>query len=141
MATGTIREQTRKLTGQIAEQDVFAREMRNADLDEADEAQDEYDELVRQRTDLAAKIEACEDADERRDLRAQARELSRQIRTLDSRILGLYIEASGGTRFTQEELEAAPVRTQTTLMRQAAKFIFGDSEDPTDGRTAKAASG
>lgn len=135
MATGQLQRSSRKLNGKIVGKDVFARDMLNSDLDEADEVQDEYDELVRQRSDLAKRVDDSDDTDERKGLREQLRALSREIRVLDERTLSIYVETSGRERFAAEDIASTPVRMQTMLMAQAAKHVHGGADEvPTPGQ-------
>jgi hypothetical protein len=125
----------RRLGENIAGREALVAEVTNADLDEIDELQDEYAELSRQQADLERDIDASDDPTERKRLRAQRRDLAKELRILDTRLLGKYIETSDGERFDDETLAAIPVRVQTALMRKAAKIVYGDV-GPTPERTA-----
>lgn len=126
----------RKLHGKIDGREVLVIELVNDDLDKIDELIDEYSELERQRAELAQKINDCDDQDERLQLRAKARELTREMRVLDTRMLGLYVEDKDGNRFDDDVLAKAPVRVQTELIKQATSKVYGDDEGPTPGTSA-----
>jgi hypothetical protein len=126
----------RKLTEKIDGKDVYVVELLNDDLDQADELTDEYSELERHKTDLDRQIRESDDADERKQLREQAREIAREQRRLDVKMLAVYIEDKDGERFTEDVLARVPVRVQTVLMRQATEKIYGGGEGPTPGTSA-----
>lgn len=124
----------RKLDALIDGKPVYVRELVNADLDENDEVRDEYAEITRQRADLVAELDELDDPEERNAKRAEARDLARELRRLDTAMLGLYVETGDGDRYPQETLERVPVRVQTALIRQAMEKIYGgDDEGPTQG--------
>lgn len=125
-----------KLNGQVDGRDAYVRELVNADLDEIDELRDEWAELNQQREEIARRIEdapGAENAEVRRRSRAEARDLSRQLRAFDTRMLGLYITDDAGERYSEEALAAVPVRLQTLLIKQATDKIYGAEEGPTPG--------
>ncbi len=126
----------RRLSDKIDGRDVYVADLVNEDLDAIDEIIDDYDELVRQQGDLAAQVKAAEDPEERKQLRAQAREISREMRVLDTRMLDRYVEDKDGERFGEEMLAGVPVRVQTALMKQATAKVYGDGEGPTPGTSA-----
>jgi predicted transcriptional regulator len=126
----------RKLTEKIDGKDVYVVELLNDDLDRVDEISDEYAELERHKTDLDQQVRESDDADERKQLREQARQVSRQQRELDVKMLAVYIEDKDGERFTEEVLAQVPVRVQTALMKQATEKTYGGGEGPTPGTTA-----
>jgi hypothetical protein len=137
MAAGTLKNQTRKLEHKIADGEVFVRDLVNADLDQIDEVTDEYNEVLRARHDLQVEIGDCDDAEERKQLRARARELTKQLRVLDTRMLGLYIEDKTGEPFADEVLADVPVRIQTALIKQSIEMVHGkDDEGPTTETSA-----
>lgn len=121
----------RRLDGLIDGKAVYVRDLLNDDLDESDLVRDQYAELVRQRDDVNEEVAACDDADERVALRERGRELSRELRRLDTTMLGLYVESAEGDRYPHDTLERVPVRVQTTLIRQAMEKIYGGDEGPT----------
>jgi hypothetical protein len=125
-----------RLDGQVGGRGAFARELVNADLDEVDELRDEWAELNQQRAELAERIEGtvgAENAEARRRLRGESRDLARQLRAIDTRMLGLYITDEEGGRFDAEVLAGVPVRVQTALIKQATDKIYGADEGPTPG--------
>lgn len=132
MPPGALQKQVRKLAEKIDGRDVYARDLVNDDMDENDELGDDYAELARLKADLRVQIKEEDDDDARKQLRAQVRDLSREQRVLDVRMLDLYVEDKDGERFGEETLAKTPVRVQTALINQAAKLIYGD-EDPTPG--------
>lgn len=139
MAAGVITKQNRKLAEKIDGHDVYAKDLVNDDLDEIDERMDDYLELQRSIAALEAEVKVCDDADERKDLRAQARALNREARQVDTAMLGLYVEDKTGEPFAVEELAKLPVRVQTALTKQATEKIYGDADEgPTPGTSASA---
>lgn len=137
MAPGTLQRQARKLDHKISDADVFVRDLVNDDLDQIDELTDDYNEIVRERRDLYVEIAASEDAEERKQLRAKARALTKQTRELDTRMLGLYIEDKTGEPFGDDVLAQVPVRVQTELIKQATEMVHGkDDEGPTPETSA-----
>lgn len=134
MAQGTLRAQARKLTEKIDGQDAYVVDLVNDDLDRIDELGDEYAELERLKLDVD--VDGCEDAEERKTLRARVRELSRQQRALDTKMLGLYVEGKDGVRFDEDVLAKVPVRVQTALIKQATGLIYGTDEGPTPQTSA-----
>lgn len=135
MATSTP-NLPRKLSEKIDGQDVYVAELVNDDYDRRDEILDDFDELERQKADLQREVDDTEAADVRRELRARIRELTKQQRSIDTQMLGIYIEDKDGNPFDQEVLEKTPVRVQNALMTQAAQKIEGDTEGPTPGSSA-----
>jgi hypothetical protein len=136
MATQTLKAkallEARKLDGEIDGKPVYVRDLVNDDLDENDEIRDQWAEINRQRLDVLADIDESDDPDERRDMRARGRGLARELRTLDTTMLGLYVESADGERYPMDVLEQVPVRVQTALIRQAMEKIYGsDDEGPT----------
>jgi hypothetical protein len=138
MAPGTLTKQNRKLAEKIDGHDVYAKDLVNDDLDVIDERMDDYAELQREIADLEAQVRSCDDKDERNALRAQVRAMTREMRAMDTQMLGLYIEDKLGEPFTPEDLAKLPVRAQTILTRQATEKIYGDAEGPTPGTSASA---
>lgn len=126
----------RKLTDKIDGKDVFVVELVNDDLDQIDELVDEYSELERLKADID--VDASNDPDERKQLRAQIRDLTRQQRVLDTQMLGLYVEGKGNEKFPEDVLAKVPVRAQTALLKEAVERIYGAGEGPTPGTSASA---
>lgn len=140
MAAGALQKAAkiagRKLPDQISEQDVFVRDLTNDDLGAVDELTDEYAELETQRAELLKQVEDAETADDRRDLRAQARALAKEGRSMNTRMLGLYIESKDGQPFEQQVLDALPVRVQTSLIRAATEILFPEDRPTPAGTNA-----
>lgn len=146
---------SRKLDGQLDERDVYAKRITNADLARKDEMDDEVEELRRAYTRLVGidtrnpetgevvhidgEIDDEEDVDARLELRAKARQIADDMRRLDARMLGVYVEDETGSPFPDEIFEGAPIQTLTSLTRQATEWTYGKAEDdpsrPTSGRS------
>lgn len=154
MAEGSLERSTRRMAGfEIDGRAVFARNITNADLERKDEMDDELAELRLKYRKLAGgdvrsddgevvhipgEIDDCDDADQRAELRRNARELMAEIRTRDTLLLSLYVEDEQGEPFSDEALKAAPFRVLTKLSQKATEYAFGveDEERPTTGRNA-----
>lgn len=136
MAEGTLRRGIRKLTEKIDAGDVFATDLVNDDLARIEELRDDYTELARLKADIARDVKESDDPEERKELRARTRALTRQQRDLDTQMLGLYVEDKDGNRFSEETLARIPVRAQVALFKQATDRIYGDDEGPTSGANA-----
>lgn len=136
MPPGTLQRQARKLDEKIDGHDVYHVDLVNDDLDRVDELTDDYAELERQKQDID--VDDTDTPEERAELRAQVRGLTRRQRALDSQMLGLYVEDKDGNRFDEELLAKVPVRVQTKLIRQATEKIYGGPEGPTPAASANA---
>jgi hypothetical protein len=142
MAEGDLERRARKMDGfTIDERQVFARNITNADLARKDEADDEIAELQRQGAELDEKIEACEDREERLELRAQARQLAIELRDRDALLLRMYIEDERGEQFADEVLQATPFRVLRKLSVKATAYAFGVEDEENPPTTAGSASG
>lgn len=122
----------RKLSEKIDGRDVYVADIVNDDLEQLEELNDVNAELQRSKDDLERDIDECDNAEERKELRARAREVSREQRTVGVQMLGIYVEDKDGERFAEETLAATPVRVQTVLLTEATKKIYGDA-GPTPG--------
>lgn len=154
MAEGSLERSTRRMEGfQIDGRPVFARNITNADLERKDEMDDELSELRLEYRKLVGgdvraddgeivhtpgEVDACEDADERKELRARARALMADIRTRDTLLLRLYVEDENGEPFSDEALKATPFRVLSKLSLKATEYAFGveDEERPTTAGNA-----
>lgn len=139
MPPGTLTKQVRKLTEKIDGRDVYARDLVNDDLDAIDEITDDWSELQRRMVDLARDIDQSDDPEQRKQLRAQVRELKREQRKLDEQMLSRYVEDNAGEPFAPEAIATTPVRIHTTLISQASKLTHGGSDD--EGPTPAASDG
>lgn len=136
MPEGTLKRQAatakRKLPEKIDGKDVLVRDLTNDDLDAIDKLTDEYAEIEKQRDEILAQVDEAESSDERRELRAKARELAKQGRAMSTQMLGLYIETVNGEPFDHSlQLSALPIRVQTALIEAATAILFPREGDPT----------
>jgi hypothetical protein len=142
MAEGSLERQTRRMDGFLIDgRQVFARNITNADLERKDEMDDDLAELRLQHADLESRIELAEDADERRELRKEARALMNDIRQRDTLLLSLYVEDENGERFPDEALLGLAFRVTSKLSRKASEYAFGVEDEETRPTTAGNASG
>lgn len=151
--------ESRRLTEEIDGQAVYVRRITNSDLRRKDEMDDEVAELRIEHEALVGRddvkfdddgdvlsvdhtpgeIDELDDPDRRRELRGRARELANQMRQIDARMLGIYVETESGEPFPDEAFDETPVQTLTSLTRQATEWTYGKGDDkarPTDGRSA-----
>lgn len=155
MTEGNLERQSRRLAPfTIDGRPVFARKITNDDLERKDEMDDEIAELQllhaklvgRNVTDgdgdrahLPGEVDDCEDPEERKRIRAEARAIAKKLRDLDALQLRLYVEDENGESFSEDVVKAIPIRDQTRLGHKATSYAFGvEDEDgrPTPARTA-----
>jgi hypothetical protein len=138
MAEGDLERRARRLDGFTIEgRPVFARLITNTDLERKDELDDEAAETRLELTALEHQVDECEDPEERRELRRQARELTARYRNQDTLMLSLYIEDEHGERFPDEQLLTLPFRVAAKLSKKASEYAFGVEDEearPTTGR-------
>jgi hypothetical protein len=128
---GPLQKSSRKLDRKIDGRDVYVTQIVNDDLDRVEELTDESDELIHEQQRLREELKELEDADERKEMLAKIRDLSRQRRVFDLQTLAIYVEDKDGAAFDDETLASLPVADQIALITQAAKHIYGTDEGPT----------
>lgn len=139
---GGLERRARRLDGfAIQGRPVFARLITNEDLACKDEMDDEAAELRLELAALERQVDDCEDVEERRELRRQARELTAQYRDRDTLMLSLYIEDEAGERFPDEQLLTLPFRVAAKLSKKASEYAFGVEDEDARPTTATNGSG
>lgn len=142
MAEGSLERSARRMAGfEIDGRSVFARNITNADLERKDEMDDELAELRMEYAALEKQIEECEDADRRRELRAEARRMMSTIRQRDTLLVSLYIADEDGERFPDDALLSTPFRVVSKLSVKATEYAFGVEDEEQRPTTARNASG
>lgn len=142
MAEGSLERSTRRMDGfTIDGRPVFARNITNADLERKDEMDDDLAELRMEYASLEKQIEECEATDERRELRARARQMMSNIRQRDTLLTSLYIEDENGEAFTDAALLATPFRVVSKLAVKATEYAFGVEDEEQRPTTERNVSG
>lgn len=157
MAEGDLQRATRRLAPHmIGGRPVFARTVTNKDLARKDEMDDEIAELRLRYAKLAGEdavgpggervhvpgdIDECEDVEQRKAMRAEARQLAAELRDRDSLLLSIYIEDENGEPFSDEALINTPFRDLNRLSQVAANYAFGVEDEDERPTTARNASG
>lgn len=148
MAEGDLRRETRRLAPHMIDgRPVYARVVTNKDLARKDEMDDEIAELRLRYAKLAGEdavgpggervhvpgdIDECEDVEERKAMRAEARAIAAELRDRDSLLLDVYIVDENGESFPDEVLINTPFRDLNRLSQVAANYAYG-VEDSDEG--------